>query len=342
LKTIESGGVLENVMGICFKKDGRVVITPRRQAIPDINEIPIPNYEFFDMEAYINKAREILAEPYPIPQSQIRPFFINTARGCPFRCTFCYHVFKQDRYRFRSPQSILAEIKELQERYKVNYVQFNDELTFFSKQQVEAFVNEIIANKMHFYWTADCRATLFTRADVGLLKKMKKTGCVALGYSLESGEPDILKSMNKHIRVEDFIEQSKAIDEAGIGIKTSIVLGYPQETLETLKKTFDVCYDLNIYPSAGYLLPQPNTVMYVIAKEKGLIPDEEEYLLKAGDRQDFTLNFTQIPEDVFQNEVKKHLKRISDKIGLGLAEGQLLKTGHYKSKHLKTGLPYNI
>ena len=73
-------------------------------------------------------------------------------------------------------------------------------------------------------------------------------------------------------------------------------------------------------------------VRYDLAKEKCLIKDEEEYLLKIGDRQDFTINFTEIPDDVFQSEVKKHLKKISDKMKLGLNEDKLIKTGHYKSK----------
>ena len=335
LRAIESGKPLDGILGICFRKDNCVVINPRRMAIADINEIPHPPWELFDMEAYINKAREVLAEPYPIPQNEIRPLFINTARGCIFRCTFCYHVFQKDKYRFRSPKSILSEIKELQDRYGVNYVQFSDELTFFSKPQAEEFVNEIVASGIRFYWTADCRANLFTRKDVEFLKKMKEVGCVDLGYSLESGDAGILESMHKMLRVEDFVEQAKAVNEAGMGTKTSIVLGYPQETPETLKKTFDVCYDLDIYPSSGYLLPQPGTPMYAVAKEMGLIVDDEEYLLKMGNRQDFTLNFTQMPTDFFQAEVRGHLKRISDKIGLGLDEGKLLKTGHYKSKNTK-------
>ena len=333
LRAIESDKPVDNILGICFKSGDEVIVNARRPAIADIDSIPHPPWELFDMEGYINKAREVLSEPYPIVQDKIRPLFINTARGCIFHCTFCYHVFKKDKYRFRSPKSILDEIAELQEKYKVNYVNFSDELTFFSKPQAEAFVDEIIKRKMHFYWTADCRANLFTRNDIELLKKIKSTGCIDLGYSLESGEQDILKSMNKQLRVEDFIEQAKAITLSGMGTKTSIVIGYPQETLETIKKTFDICYDLDIYPSTGYLLPQPGTVMYNYALEKGLITNEEEYLLCAGDRQDFTLNFTQIPNDVMQAEVKKHLKRISDKIGLGLDEGKLLKTGHYKSKN---------
>lgn len=55
--------------------------------------------------------------------------------------------------------------------------------------------------------------------------------------------------------------------------------------------------------------------------------DEEEYLMKLGDRQDLRINLTNIPGDVFQAEVKKHLKRIADKLSLNLSEEKLIKTG---------------
>lgn len=332
LDALENSKPLENVKGIYFKKDGKIIATPRREAIKDIDSIPFPNWDLFDVETYIEKGRGIISEACPIPRDKIRAFFVNTARGCLFRCTFCYHVFQKDKYRFRSPESILSEIKLLQEKYKINCIMFWDELTFFSKKQVEEFVDKLLESGLKFYWAPNIRANLFTEDDLELLKKMKTSGCFECGFSLESADPDILKSMNKYISVENFIRQVKALDKAGIATQTSIVLGYPQETPETLKKTFDVCYELNIYPSAGYLLPQPSTPMYELAKEKGLIKDEEEYLLSMGDRQNFLLNFTKMPDDVFQSEVKKHLKRISDKLKLGLDEGKLLKTGHYKSK----------
>lgn len=191
---------------------------------------------------------------------------------------------------------------------------------------------------MKFFWNADVRANLFTEDDIAILKKFKKAGCIGLGYSLESGSPEILKTMNKKLVVENFIHQKKALDLAGIKTFTSLVLGYPQETLDTLKQTFDICYDLDIYPSVGYLLPQPGTPMYELAKQNRLIIEEEEYLLRLGDRQDLRINLTNIPDDVFQSEVKKHLKKIADKLRLNLSEEKLIKTGKMimsKNKEVK-------
>mgnify|MGYP001216052103 CR=1 FL=1 len=125
-----------------------------------------------------------------------------------------------------------------------------------------------------------------------LVKKIKKSGCLFMGYSLESGDQEILDVMNKHIKISDFVEQTAVLKKGGIIPTTSLVIGYPQETKETINKTFDICEQSGIYPSAGYLLPQPGTPMYDYALEKELIKDEEWFLIKMGDRQDFTINFT--------------------------------------------------
>jgi anaerobic magnesium-protoporphyrin IX monomethyl ester cyclase len=332
LQALEQKKPLENVPGIIFLKDDRVVDTGY-EVLMNIDEIGFPEWELFDMDLYVCKAIHDVRKPYPLPIEQIKAFAVNTARGCPFRCSFCYHVFQYAKYRYRSPESIIAEIALLQERYGINYINFFDELTFFSIKQVEAFIDKLLSSNIRFFWNADIRANLFTEADLPLLRKIKEAGCLSLGYSLESGNPDILKSMNKNLTVENFTAQKRALDKAGITTITSLVMGYPQETLETLKQTFDICYDLDIYPSVGYLLPQPGTPMMEAARKKGYADNFEDYLFKLGDRQDLRFNLTNIPDDVLTNAVTTHLQRIAEKMGLGFKREDLIKTHtHITSK----------
>lgn len=317
---------LAKVKGLMFLHDGKVVDTGFEEPIKDVDTIPFPNWELFDLEFYIGKQINEVCEPYPMPREQIRAFIVNTARGCPFRCTFCYHVFQYCHYRYRSARSIIAEISTLHERYGVNYIHFLDELSFFSKKQVKAFVAEASKSGLKFYFTAIIRGDLFTEDDLDLLLQMKDLGCLGFGYSLESADPEILKSMHKKMTVAQFKRQKLALDKTGIRSYTSLVIGCPQETLETIKKTFDVCYELNIYPSSGYLLPQPGTPMFEVARQKGLVGDLETFLHQMGDRQDLRFNLTAIPDEVLQAEVAGHLRRIADKMGLDLPQEQLIKT----------------
>ena len=334
LKAIENKRPLESVKGIFFKKDGKILFTERREPVQNIDEFPILNYDLFDMEFYFQKGKNLVTEPYPMEFNKIRVAPINTARGCLFNCSFCYHVFKENKFRFRSIESIGKEIKYLQEKYGVNYLFFSDELSFFSKERVNELADYLLNNDIKIFFEADCRAGLFqdTKEDLELIKKLKAAGCRNLGYSLESGDEEILKSMNKHIKISDFVEQSHVLRKGGITPVTSIVIGYPQETRETINKTFDICEKAKVYPSTGYLLPQPGTPMYRYAIEMGLIKDDEEFLMKMGDRQDFTINFTKMSQEEMENLVQERLGKLSEKLGLNLDKDRLIKTGHYVQK----------
>lgn len=322
---------LRDVNGIWWKENEELIANSIREPIQDIDSIPIPEWELFDMEEYIKVGAENIPELPQIPKHEMRPFVVNSARGCPFRCSFCYQVFQHYKYRHRSINSIIAEIAELQKRYGINYIFLWDELSFYSKKQIEEFADALVSEDIDIFWSGACRSNLFTSEDdLGILKKVKNSGCVALGYALESANREILRAMNKGLTPKDFARQKKLLDKVGISTLTSLVFGYPQETKETIKETMDLCYELNVYPSSGYLLPQPGSPMYDYITNNKIITDEEEYLLSLGDRQDLRLNLTELADDEFQEEVENHLKRISDKLGLGLSEESLVKTGTYR------------
>jgi radical SAM superfamily enzyme YgiQ (UPF0313 family) len=332
LDFIEQGKELEGVKGIYYKTKNKIKSTPHRNVVGNIDDIPSLNWTLFDMEKYLSKSKEYVSEPYPMPVDQIRAFALNTARGCAFNCTFCYHVFKEEKYRYRSTESIITEIRELQERFGVNYINFWDELTFFSIKQTHDLIEGIEKAGLKFFWTASCRGNLFSNKDIDLLKRMKSAGCVGLGYSLESANKGILKKMNKKLDPLDFIKQKKALDDAGIITWTSLVIGYPEETEATINETFNLCFENDIYPSAGFLLPQPGTPLYQYAIENNIIENEEEYFMDMGDRQDLRINLTGISRDKLEECVNSNLKKIRNKLDLDISDAQLLKSGKYRAK----------
>lgn len=332
LNAISRSESLEQVKGICFKKDGKIVRTPMRPLIKDISTLPFIDYTIFDVETYIKTSKLAVSDPLPIPREDIRALPVNTARGCVAGCSFCYHVFKKTPYRYRNPDNIMTELRQLIKQYNLNYILLWDEVTFFSKQQTVAFVDRILEEGLQFYWAGLCRANLFQDDDdIEIMKKMKRAGCIAMVYSLESAEPEILKAMNKNIRVDQFSLQTQLFRKAEIPVFTSLVIGFPQETPESLKKTFDCCIENRIYPSAGYLLPQPGSVMYDYAFKHGFIKDEEEYLLKMGDRQDLRLNMTAMSDKELESHVLEGLKRCNDEMNVGLQYEELIKTMYFRS-----------
>ena len=331
LKTISEGHNIEDVLGIYFKEDDKIVRTSPRPLIKDISSLPIIDFDVYDVDIYIDNSKDEVNDPLPIPREEIRALPVNTARGCPFQCDFCYHVFRGQRYRYRGEESIVNEVKQLIAKYSLNYIQLWDETTFFSKKQALALAQRILAEDIQFYWKAACRGNLFTKdEDVEIIKKMKEAGCLGMQYSLESADSDILRVMNKQITVEDFSKQTQLFQSTGIATWTSLVIGYPQETPETIKKTFDCCIENKIYPSVGYLLPQPGSPRYDYAIEQGFIEDEEAYLMKMGDRQDLRINLTQMQDEELETLVVKGLERCNKELNVGLEQDELIKTQFFK------------
>jgi radical SAM superfamily enzyme YgiQ (UPF0313 family) len=332
LRALEAGESIEGVRGICFVKEGSVIATEPRALIEDISALPLLDFTIFDIEVYIEASKYAVSDPLPFPREEARGLPVNTARGCVAKCNFCYHVFKEMPYRYRSAESIISEIKQLTSQYNLNYIWFWDELTFFSKKQTLDLVDSILEQDLHFSWAANCRGNLFnSEEDIEIIKKMQKAGCLSVGYSLESADEEILKAMNKHVSVDQFARQTQLFHKAGVYPVTSLVLGYPQETPETIKKTFDCCIENKIFPSAGYLLPQPGSGMYQYAVEHGFITSEEEYLLKLGDRQDLRLNMTSMSDEVFEKCVFEGLRRCNEAMNIGLKDDELIKSLYYRN-----------
>ncbi len=332
LQTIQDKNSLSTVLGIAYKDSGKIYRNPPRPAIADVSTLPHIDFSLFDIEIYAQNAREQLGEnDVPIPREKLRALPINTARGCIGNCTFCYHNFRGYKYRYRSMESILSEIDSMIEKYHLNYIMLGDELTLFSRKRAEEFADAILASGLKFYWTVTCRADCFTEeTDVEIMKKMKQAGCVGAGFSLESSNSEILKMMNKHITVEDFARTARLFYEAGITPRTSLVIGYPMETIDTIRDTFRVCSECKIYPSAGFLLPQPGSVMYDYAREHGFISDEEEFLLQMGDRQDLRLNMTKMTDDEMEKAVLEGLSKCNTDLAIGLDKEHLIKTRYYR------------
>lgn len=109
LKAVEEKTPFEDIKGIAFIKDGKFIDTGYEAPI-DIKEIHHPNWELFDIKLYLEKAKADVRAPYPIPIERITAFVINTARGCPFHCSFCYQNFWYTKYRYRSSESIITEM----------------------------------------------------------------------------------------------------------------------------------------------------------------------------------------------------------------------------------------
>ncbi len=330
------------VAGIAYKnKDGKIIINEKRKGLKKLDDFPMINWENFNTEKYFEKS---YAGAHAIDDKKVRVMPLVTARGCAFRCTFCHFVFWNDPYRYRSPENILLELKRNLVDYNCNYITFWDDLSFASLPQAERFADAILASGLKFNWNAAVRVDLFGNPKhsrerrIAVAKKFKNAGCLDLGFSLESANKEILEMMNKRIEAEYFLEQVRVLEEVGIHCSISVVFGYPIETPKTIKETFDMCFEAKIYPSMGYLLPLPATGMYDYAKENGYIVNEDSYLDSITERQDLCVNMTKMSDVDVKGFIAEGAAELNAKLGIGLENDKLIKTGGYNEHSKKSKL----
>jgi anaerobic magnesium-protoporphyrin IX monomethyl ester cyclase len=342
LRCLQENKAFDLVAGIVFKKDGEIIRNQKRKAKKHIDDFPMVQWKHFNVEKYFQKSYAGADGLVFDGDTKPRVMPVISARGCVFRCTFCHFVFSDDPYRFRKPKSIIDEIKRNISAYGANYINLWDDLTFGSLRQAENFVDNLLDEGISINWNASVRTDLFGNPKYSLQKrktvaeKFRKSGCLNLGFSLESANEEILEMMEKRVSREYFGEQVKILKEVGITSGVSVVFGYPIETKETIRETFDMCLESGIYPSIGYLLPLPSTKMYDYALNNGFISDEDQYLDLITERQDLCINMTSLESEEILGAIKEGATELNNHLQLGLEEGSLVKTGSYRNHTQKT------
>ena len=342
------------IQGIIYRsKDNLIINNGKRKAVKNIDDFPFPDWDLFDIKTYLEDTKKnppknfggVSSVWFYKPEEAVA-MPLNTARGCVFKCTFCHYVFWHDPYRHRSASNVIQEIKKNKKKYGANFFNFWDELSFHKLGPANKFLDELIKENLKIHFTAAIRADLMgkdvdTKGNpipreerLNLAKKFVKAGCTNVSFSLESGSDEILEAMNKKVKSKYFKEQVDICKEAGLIINTSVIVGYPQETSETLRETFTQLEKLKVYPSTGFLLALPETMMWKYALDNGYITDIDKYLTQITERQDFSLNMSKMPEDQLKKETLGWLDRLNKTFGNNLEKSKLLKTGGY-DKHQK-------
>ncbi|MCL5884408.1 MAG: cobalamin-dependent protein [Deltaproteobacteria bacterium] len=116
-----------SVAGIKYRDgDGRIVTTPARSYIRDLDSLPFTPYDFFDMDVYLKNSGL-----FGVPS--IKTIGLLTSRGCPWGCRYSSRTFRG--VRLRSIDKIVEEIRLLREKYGIRGVSFADELVLVNKQR---------------------------------------------------------------------------------------------------------------------------------------------------------------------------------------------------------------
>ncbi|PIS08805.1 hypothetical protein COT75_04985 [Candidatus Beckwithbacteria bacterium CG10_big_fil_rev_8_21_14_0_10_34_10] len=221
------------VPGLGFKdSSGKIVITPPRPLIKDLDSLPFPAWNLIHPKKY-----RIVPILQPAKDFPIAP--ILTSRGCPFNCSFCAsNITWKRQIRFRSPENVLREIKLLKKRFGVKEIHFCDDNFTMDIKRAKKICQMMISEKINLPWQCP-NGVRIDRLPLSLLRLMKKAGCYALGLGIESGNQKVLDKNNKHLNLKIVPKVLKNLNKVGIESYGFFILGLPGDSRKRIEETIN-------------------------------------------------------------------------------------------------------
>jgi anaerobic magnesium-protoporphyrin IX monomethyl ester cyclase len=302
LDALATSRSLSTVAGTAFREGDRVEVNERRPLVEDVDSLPLPAYDLFPMDYY-----RLLRLPNCSVTDFVMP--ILTGRGCTFSCTFCYRM--DEGFRPRSSESIIEEIRYLQQTYRITYFGFSDELLMSSVKRATALCEDFLRSGLKFKWSCNGRLN-YARSE--LLELMKRAGCVFINYGIEAMDDRVLKKMQKGLTVKQIVRGIEETLDAGISPGLNIIFGNLGDNRETLHK--DVEFLLKYDDGAQMrtirpVTPYPGSALYYHAIETGLLKDVEEFYERKHLNSDLvSVNFTELTDEEFHQALLEANSRL--------------------------------
>lgn len=254
LQHLSAGKDPSSVPGIAFwrqGKAGKAICTQERSFITDLDSLPTA-WDLIEWGDYTFRTK---------PGSIFA--VVSSSRGCIQRCSFCsQQLFWKRQWRARSPENFVSELKYLNQKYNVNVAMITDEVPTLDRKRWERILDLLIADGMDLELLMETRVDDILR-DKDILHKYREAGVIHIYVGVESAKQEILDRFHKNIKIEQSKEAIELINEAGIISETSLVLGMPEETPESIRATVKLAQHYN--PDLAFFLaiaPWPYSDIY--------------------------------------------------------------------------------
>lgn len=258
--------------GLVRRVGDSLVESAPRPLIRDVDAIPMPAWDLIERERYFTR-------PWHMLQRRSRSAFVMTSRGCPFGCTFCAsHTTLGRGFRGRSPRGVVDEVEFLYRTYDVREFLFIDDNLTFDRERAAAICREILGRGLDISWRTPNGVRIDTLDDE-LLGLMKRSGCYLLGFGIESGDPEVLRRVNKKLDLEGVAERVAMVRRHGIMTFGYFILGLPGETRQSALKTIRFAakskFDLAHF---GLYAPYPGSAEFEKVRSLPRVNEWDKYL----------------------------------------------------------------
>ena len=266
LEVLEAGEKPEIVAGIAFRRGDTVVKTGKRDFMEILDDLPTA-WNLLDWSDY---------PCLVIPDSRMGA--ISTSRGCDQDCIFCsQQKFWEKSWRARDPRKVADELDYLFTAYHVNVFLITDEYPTRSRERWEALLDAVIAKNIPVYLLMETRAADIIR-DKDIIWKYRKAGIIYISIGIETADQTALNAMRKGMLVEETKQVIDLLREQEIVSEASFMLGFPDETPASIKKTMLLVQQYN--PDIANFLtytPWPYSDVYTDLKPQICVYDYGKY-----------------------------------------------------------------
>jgi radical SAM superfamily enzyme YgiQ (UPF0313 family) len=248
---LEGQGTLQTIDGLSYKSWGKIINNPPRKKLANLDELPFPDLSLI------------------VGHEKITTTPIMTSWGCPFDCEFCsVTAMFGKKYRFRSPESVIAELKDKQPKN----VFFYDDNFAANRKRLKTLLRMIIEEGIKINWSAQVRTDV--TKDSELLDLMARSGCWQVYLGFESINQATLDSYDKAQSVQNIIDAIRLLNIHGIKSHGMFVLGADTDSKKAVQDTVDFAIEHDISTiMLNILTPLPGTPVYDEMKRTGRIFD---------------------------------------------------------------------
>lgn len=267
LAQIADGVSLKDIPGLVYQKDdGSVQRNSQREWIKNLDDLPMPAWDLFDIKEYVPYTSGLLAQKPPVS-------FFETTRGCVFQCDYCASkMTKGNKLRKKSIDRVIEEIKYMKS-FGVNEFFIVDDIFTTDVERTKEICRRIINENLDMIW--QCQNGI--RVDAGdqeMFNLMRKAGCYKVAFGFESGNDKVLKEFGKGGRatVETAFKTVKMARKAGIDVFGYFMIGLLNDTEDTMRETIEFGRKLQTdILKISICVPFPGTKMFNELAAKNLL-----------------------------------------------------------------------
>ena len=219
------------------------------QFIQDLNTLPFPARHLIPTEKYYS----VLAKSTPTTTS-------FSSRGCPFSCAYCDRPALGKGFRAMNAQRVVDEMEEC-EKLGIKEIFYYDDTFSVSMKRVSEICDEIIKRGVKMRWDIRTRVNVVNEE---LIKKMAQAGCDRIHFGVESGNPRVVRVMNKGTSIKQVEDAFALCKKYKVKTLAYFMLGNPTETFDDVKDTLALARKIKPdFMQMTILSPFPATKYYL-------------------------------------------------------------------------------